>query len=325
MDLKEILHQLNATPLGDYYILICPVCGRKEAYLYVDDIIKFQKDNSHKIPIRCNRLNKCGHTSYLNDIADLKISKLPKQHPTIQIKEEGIQLIQKLVNYYCFTLNGNSTDFDFSIRGISNSTLKSNNIMYVKSGFENIINTSYASSLFSNKYRQKHYNNRDIFIPIFNYNNECERILLRSKTPEPSQEKKEIQLLLKQGGIEIWNIKDLIADNKYVFITEGVYDALSFKEINASYGVISLPGVRKYKKLIKEIKNNIDICKKKLFIIATDNDDAGKEYALKLYNSLTNLNINCIFFDLGKYKDANDFLRQNKLGFMLAIKKATNQ
>lgn len=325
MDLKELLNQLNATLLGDYYILTCPVCGRKEAYLYVDDIIKFKKDNTHKIPIRCNRLNKCGQTSYLNDMAELKISNLPKQHPTIQIKDEGIQLIQKLVNYYCFILHGNSSDFNFSIRGISNSTLKKNNIMYVKAGFESIINTSYTSPLFSNKYRNKHYKNRDIFIPIFNYNNECERILLRSKNPEPTQEKKEIQLLLKQGGIEIWNIRDLIAENKYVFITEGVYDGLSFKEINSSFGVISLPGVRKYKKLINEIKNNWETCRKKIFIIATDNDDAGKKYANKLKESLDKLNIKCLFFDLGRYKDANDYLRQNKLGFMLAIKKITNQ
>lgn len=323
INLESLLNDLDATLAGDYYILRCPVCGKREAYLYLDDIKKYYENNNHQIPIRCNRLNKCGETSYLNDNIQIQIDTLPKQKPTVQIKEEGIQLIQKLVNYYCHTLNGNSSDFDFSIRGISNKTLKQNRIIYLKKEFANIINTPHTAPLFSNKYRTPNYDNRDIFIPLFNYSNECERILLRSKDPSPEQKKKEIQLMLIQGGIDIWNIQDLIRDDiNYIFITEGVYDGLSFKEINQQFGVISLPGVKKYKKIIKEIKKNLNICKSKKFIIATDNDKAGEEYSHKLEAELDALGIQHTAFDLKHYKDANEFLVKNKIGFMLSISKA---
>ena len=53
---------------------------------------------------------------------------------------------------------------------------------------------------------------------------------------------------------------------------------------------LSLPGVRKYKKLVKEIDKNIEKCKNKIFIIATDNDKAGHEYAKKLEMELKNRN-----------------------------------
>lgn len=76
MDINDVLKEFKATQSGDYYILYCPQCGRKEAYCYIEDINHWLEDSSYRIPIRCNRLNKCGETSYLNDyLKDIKKNK----------------------------------------------------------------------------------------------------------------------------------------------------------------------------------------------------------------------------------------------------------
>lgn len=324
MNLEEVLKKLNATLLGDYYTLICPKCGKKEAFLYLDDLYKYKQDSTHKVAIRCNRLNKCGEITYLNDLLNLTEKKelnLPTPKSSIQINNRGIELIEKFINYSLFSINCNYKDFDFDIRGISNETLKNNGIFYYSKKFESIVDSNLGKKCFSDKYRIKEYKNRDIFIPILNYENKVERILLRSKE-QGEQKKKEIQLKLKDRSIEIWNIKALINKEKYVFITEGVYDALSIKDVDPNVDALSLPGVRKYKQLVKEIDKNIDKCKNKIFIIATDNDKAGHEYAKKLEMELKNRNLRVSILDLRQYKDVNDFLQKNRLSLILSIKKA---
>lgn len=53
LDLESILRDLRPVDKGKYYVLVCPACGRREAYIY-----------KGKSRIRCNRLNKCGsHTN----------------------------------------------------------------------------------------------------------------------------------------------------------------------------------------------------------------------------------------------------------------------
>jgi DNA primase len=53
LDLETVLRDLQPVDKGNYYILTCPACGRREAFIY-----------KGKSRIRCNRLNKCGtHTN----------------------------------------------------------------------------------------------------------------------------------------------------------------------------------------------------------------------------------------------------------------------
>lgn len=327
MELEKVLVELNATLLGDYYTLICPKCGKKEAFLYLDDLYKYQKDKKHKIPIRCNRLNKCGETSFLNDFLDndknLDVT-LPKPRSSVQMTPEGVRLLKQFIHYAIFSLNCDFKGFDSGIRGISNQTLKNNGVFIYSKCFESLINSPKAKSFFSKKYRIKEYRNRDIFIPILNYEGEAERILLRSSTMKDLK-KKEIQVKLQDKAMEIWNISALLSDKKYIFITEGVYDALSIKEVNNSVEAISLPGVKKYKKLITEIKRNIDKCQNKVFVIATDSDSAGRKAAKEMYDALTKLNLKATYFDLKGYKDVNDYLQANRISLSIAVRNIKNR
>ena len=128
--------------------------------------------------------------------------------------------------------------------------------------------------------------------------------------------------MLQQGSTEVWNLKDILdSEKRTVVITEGVYDALSFKEVDKKLGIVSLPGVRKYRQIINIVKNNIDICKDKTFVIATDNDEAGQKAKEKLIEEFEKMQIHYKTFDLGIYKDANEFLQENRIGFSLKVKK----
>ncbi len=56
LDRAEAVKDLEPRDKGKYYLLTCPQCGKKEAFLYKTGIY-----------IKCNRLNQCGHSESLWD------------------------------------------------------------------------------------------------------------------------------------------------------------------------------------------------------------------------------------------------------------------
>lgn len=326
MEIYDVLKDLGASLLGDYYIMYCPKCGKREAYCYVDDIKKWIENPKHRIPIRCNRLNKCGEISYLNDY--LKGIKKPtnikmKEVKTIQMSSEGIKLLQTYCHYIIESVKCNTNGFDFTYRGISNQTFKNNGIIYNKDTFQQLINQESTKHFFGKKYRSANYLNRDIIIPIMNLDGYPERLLLRSTYYHSEKYKKEVQVMLVKNGLEIWNIKDIFdKEKKKIFVTEGVYDALSIKEVcqNPNVGIVSLPGVKKYKKLIRLLKSHQEF-KDKTFIIAFDSDEAGQDFLKNAVEDFSKADIKCKVMNLRPYKDANDFLIQNKSALKFRVYK----
>lgn len=318
MDINTKLEELEARNHGDYWIVRCPVCGRKEAYIYRDDVIKHQKNSKFKIPIRCNRLNKCGKTSYIEDV---DIKNIPKvlDEDIIGISQNGINKLNALVHLsHC--LNG----FDFDWRGISNKTMKANGVIYLRNGLLNFMKT-HGKNEYHKRFYSKSYEDRTLIFPIKNYQGDCERLLLRSTLSHDDKYKKEIGMRLVKHSSEVWNRKDLISPNiSTVFVTEGVPDGLSIKEVNQNNGVVSLPGVKKYKQLIKEIKAHEESRSKK-YIVSFDNDDAGIKYIEKLSLEFNKLGINYDFFDLNGYKDLNEFLQKDRDLFFKTVNKYTKK
>ena len=107
-----------------------------------------------------------------------------------------------------------------------------------------------------------------------------------------------------------------------IFVTEGVYDALSIKEVcqESEVGCIALPGVKKYKQLLRLIRNNPEL-KEKTFIFALDNDTAGKEYVLKIERDFAKENIEFMNFSVVPYKDCNQFLESHPKAMKFRIYK----
>jgi replicative DNA helicase len=127
----------------------------------------------------------------------------------------------------------------------------------------------------------------------------------------------------KEGSVNIFNVEALKQELP-CFVTEGEFDALSFLELG--YNAVSLgsaSNTRSFLKKIKELSNNCSL------IIVLDNDAGGIKAISALQDGLkevSNLNPNLNFFIpdkfCGTYKDANEFLVTDRVGFENEIKKA---
>lgn len=125
-------------------------------------------------------------------------------------------------------------------------------------------------------------------------------------------------------GNEIFNIEalysyhtvdDLFNNSGYVFIVEGQLDSLSFEEIGLD--AVGLGGVNETTKLVEQLKKHSS---NKILILALDNDKAGKRATGKLIEEIAEAELNQKFIvksDLyGRYKDANEFLVSDRMGFI---------
>lgn len=320
---------LNPIDHGTYYIITCPKCGHHEAFVFKDDIIAAQKNKKQKIRYRCNRLNKCGATGWINLNGDSLKNVEVKLDESTGISEKALLRFQSLYEY------GKVKDFDFSLRGISNQTLKENKVMYWPFGFQDFLYTS--DGKLEKRFASKAYDNRDIMFPIVDKNNNIQRLLLRRsgrpvkqgyysnpnfKHKKAKKDLKEIQVrMVKRPKTEIFNLKD-VYDQKLRFIVmcEGAFDALSIKE--AAYqnhindvGAIGVPGSRKIKKTLLELIKN-PAMKGKTIVIASDNDKAGKEAREKCLEIAKKENIKILFYNLHSSNDLNEFLCKKRKWFI---------
>ena len=307
------LATLHPTDHGQYLIIDCPKCGHHEAYIYKVELEKAKKNPRQKIHYTCNRQNHCGARGVLDDVSLNSVKMKPVQDFKIGLSEESLKKLDLL-----YRLNDRIVGFDFDIRGISNTVLKENKVCYYPYGFSELIATS--GGMDDKKYQWSVYKERNIFFPILNEKEKIVRILLRSTKP---QEKKEIQLkTVKNNATEIWNLKDVLDENiQVLFLCEGCYDALSVKEAakqlgRSDIGAISIPGCRKIKKIIKELNS---FNSKRLYVIATDSDEAGIEAVKTARLEFLKAGKPSKVFNLNGFKDVNDFLLGNKKLFLKEI------
>lgn len=129
-------------------------------------------------------------------------------------------------------------------------------------------------------------------------------------------------------GNEIFNvnalyessINALLFDSKdYVLITEGQIDAMSFEEIDIS--AVGLGGVNEVSKLVNQLK---EYPCNKVLVLALDNDKAGRRATGKFIEELAEAELDQKYImvsDLyGKYKDANEYLVADRMGFTEKMK-----
>lgn len=134
---------------------------------------------------------------------------------------------------------------------------------------------------------------------------------------------KEYRKMNETGGGEagIFNTSALYRDNQTVFITEGIFDALSIIECGAA--AIAINSTSNVEKLIKQLEKETTLA---TIILCLDNDTAGKAAAGRLKEGLERLNISYVDADIaGAYKDPNDALVKDKDSFLQAIRAAQTQ
>lgn len=112
--------------------------------------------------------------------------------------------------------------------------------------------------------------------------------------------------------VELFNLEALNNDKPYCVITEGEFDCLSFEEIGINaIGLASANNVNKF--IEKEKPAN------KTYILALDNDEAGKLATNELISYFDENDINYCTFDNCGFKDANQALCNDKKLFKESI------
>lgn len=176
-------------------------------------------------------------------------------------------------------------DFNKTYRGISPET-------YKRVG---------AYSTFSGTFYQKR-----IIFPIYNVNNQL--ILFEAVSTNKNIQPK----VLRNKGVDTTNLfgfEHLLGESDTLFLCEGLFSALSFWELGyQSIFNFGLGNIKdKIKTLhLKGIKN---------IILASDNDEVGKQFTKECYHLLKH-NFNVAFFqfpyNFQNKGDANDLLRISK-------------
>ena len=176
-------------------------------------------------------------------------------------------------------------DFNKTYRGISPET-------YKRVG---------AYSTFSGTFYQKR-----IIFPIYNVNNQL--ILFEAVSTNKNIQPK----VLRNKGVDTTNLfgfEHLLGESDTLFLCEGLFSALSFWELGyQSIFNFGLGNIKdKIKTLhLKGIKN---------IILASDNDEAGKQFSKECYHLLKH-NFNTTFFqfpyNFQNKGDTNDLLKKDR-------------
>ena len=127
---------------------------------------------------------------------------------------------------------------------------------------------------------------------------------------------------MNEGSPAIFNQGALYAEGVHtVFVTEGVFDALSVIEAGAT--AIALNSTSNAAKLL----NNLSLHRTDAtLIICLDNDPAGTKAAKELQDGLKQLNISSITANIcNGHKDPNESLQADREAFKLAVARAIRQ
>ena len=108
--------------------------------------------------------------------------------------------------------------------------------------------------------------------------------------------------------IEMLNIGSLTNKDKYCIVTEGEFDCLSFATLGLNS--MALSSANNINKFINAEKDNT-----KLYVLALDNDEAGKIAEQSLIDYFEENKIKYVVFDNCGYKDANIALIENRKEF----------
>lgn len=125
----------------------------------------------------------------------------------------------------------------------------------------------------------------------------------------------------KHGANLIFNSKIIkYPIDDYIFITEGEIDAMSFYEVG--YNAVGLGSTSNINKLLSILK--VSSKPKKPLFIVLDNDEEGKKKTKELIMELDKMGIDYYYsFDFYEgYKDANEYLVNDRQGFIKSIQEA---
>lgn len=307
-NIEEALGELRAQDKGRYFLCTCPECQHHEAFIYKNNLSFIQ----------CNRGNHCGERMILHfEEKDNMMSFYPQEesYPDLSTEQRKalfgttklFQYMQKYVDSPTIDKNG--------YRGLSRDTLSPfvvdlKDKRLVKRVFE------VCQSLLGKDYSKSEWMClRNLVFPIYGDDGVLDRILLRSSWKE--LEPKEIQLIMNPSKETRDFFVDISEKSKTIVIGEAILDAASFREVDATVGILALTGIEKTRRLSDYLLEHRDDFQEKNIILALDDDEAGLEATKKLMDVLDKMDVDYQVFPFPPtIKDANEYLNQDKKGFV---------
>ena len=116
----------------------------------------------------------------------------------------------------------------------------------------------------------------------------------------------------KSHHTDIFNKEALYNDKPFCFITEGEFDCLSLESVGAN--AIALGSVSNLSKF-----KNLELNKKKVYITAFDNDEAGEKATEDIIDYFKQNKFKYLIYDFENYKDVNEILIKDEKNFKFCI------
>lgn len=298
-----------------YAVTKCPKCGAG------DHFIINAEENYYKSFADCCR----GGTivDYLVEIEGLNIKEainktfeLADMKECIQLKDDNTSYVNNkkaVFNSLIERAHENVTQTDyFHKRGLSDEIIDKYKLGYSEEGLNFAINNcNDISEKVCDIYKYYRY-----YLPVLDSDNNCSYFITRLNDElAPKDLKLNKTHNLAGKDVQLFNQRYIINSAKYnseyIFIAEGIFDALSIEELG--YRALALNSTANAKKLISIIEKSKFQILYKTFVIVADNDEAGSRCKDNLVSEFKRLGLKYQVCELPLYvKDVNELLQKDK-------------
>lgn len=236
----------------------------------------------------------CGATYDIFDLVgqEENLTGFPSKMKAVNRRYGGGEVIRvtaKPTQVFPYKEGGGRSDPYFTGRGLSDETVRR---------FGLVVENGYA------------------VLPVF-VDGVCRSVCRRAIDPavEPRYQN-------SRGAMQLWNSAAMErAAGKALFVTEGIFDALSLEELG--FPAVALCGAANTGKLVQKIDEYVPVAKPEKMILAGDSDAAGQGMNEKLREQLTARGIACAVLALPDgCKDVNEALVQNRDALQAACEAA---
>jgi replicative DNA helicase len=236
----------------------------------------------------------CGATYDIFDLVgqEENLTDFPSKMKAVNRRYGGGEVIRvtaKPTQAFPYKEGGGRSDPYFTGRGLSDETVRR---------FGLVVENGYA------------------VLPVF-VDGVCRSVCRRAIDPavEPRYQN-------SRGAMQLWNSAAMErAAGKALFVTEGIFDALSLEELG--FPAVALCGAANTGKLVQKIDEYVPVAWPEKMILAGDSDAAGQGMNGKLREQLTARGIACAVLALPDgCKDVNEALVQNRDALQAACEAA---
>jgi replicative DNA helicase len=240
---------------------------------------------------------------------------LPKQKESLLAANKEATNEKLYLTDIIHELHGNYTDY-YTKRGLTNKTISAYKLGYHEDGLNYVIEKARLKEKPSDIMKAYKY-----FLPVLDTDGGCSYFITRLDDNSGIKANKTHNL--KGHSARIFNDRYILnpfLSDDIIFITEGIFDALSVEEIG--FHAIALNSVTAARRLLEMIEQNKERLNGKIFVVALDNDGAGQKAKDEIIDNLKALKMPVTAFDVpANYKDLNEHLQCDRDSFAQVIQR----